>query len=230
MDLEKINSFIFDFDSTLASIETLDSIIKNSAGDEAIRRQIDDITLRAMDGKLDFHASISTRLRIAKLSQRHFDDCIATITSHITPGIEKAIDLLRWHNQKIFILSAGFINIVRPVAARLRIPPENCFANDYILNEKNELIDLVESPLIYEHGKSMIIKNLKAQNTLVGKIIMIGDGMSDCRTYLEKDADYFIGCGFNVVRESVRQNSPIFANTMDEFLTILRGALGNIDL
>ncbi|MDR2268454.1 MAG: hypothetical protein LBD81_03330 [Holosporaceae bacterium] len=62
----------------------------------------------------------------------------------------------------------------------------------------------------------------------MGKIIMIGDSMSDCNTYLEKDADYFIGCGFNVVRESVRQNSSIFTNTVAGFLTILRSALSDI--
>ncbi|MDR2268159.1 MAG: hypothetical protein LBD81_01755, partial [Holosporaceae bacterium] len=106
MNLEKINSFIFDFDSTLVSIETLDNIIKNSISDDAIKKQIDDITSETMNGRLDFHASVSTRLRIAKLSQWHFDDFIATITSYITPGIEEAVDLLRLYNQKMFILSS----------------------------------------------------------------------------------------------------------------------------
>jgi D-3-phosphoglycerate dehydrogenase len=228
MILEKINSFIFDFDSTVMSVEVLDSIIKDSVQDESVKKQTDRITAAAMDGKLDFYSSITARLSAANLTQKNFDDYVADITTRITPGMEEVIELLLRSDQKVFILSAGFLNTIFPVAEKLNIPKENCFANSYVLNERNEIVGLGESPLIYESGKNKIIRELKSKNVLPGKVIMIGDGMSDCRTYLDGDADYFIGCGFNAERENVKKKSPIFVSSVGELLAILRDALSSV--
>jgi phosphoserine phosphatase len=219
--LEEINSFIFDFDSTLVTVETFDDMIKNSTRDEKIRRQIDEITDRAMNGELDFHESITSRFRAAKLTKKHFDDAAQSICKHITPGIEDAINFLCKKKQKIFILSAGFIRVVLPVADKFNIPRENCFANNVEIDDGGNIVSLVESPLIYDGGKNKILSELKNSGILAGKIVMLGDGMSDCKTYLEGFSDYFIGCGFNVAREKVKNNSKIFVNTTAELQKIL---------
>jgi phosphoserine phosphatase len=224
MKLESINSFVFDFDSTLVSIETFDDIIKNSSDDKNIKKQIDEITNKAMNGELDFHESITSRFKAAKLNKKHFDDAVLTIVEHITPGIEKVIDFLHKKDQVVFILSAGFISTILPVAEKFDIPPQNCFANDILVDSKGEVVGLKESPLIYDGGKNKILTELKNSGKLVGKIVMLGDGMSDCKTYLEGFSDYFVGCGFNIIREKVKNNSDIFVNTVETLMDVLMGS------
>ena len=71
-DLAIRNSFVFDFDSTLVSIETLDTLIKQNLSGEEDKRKIDAITLRAMNGELDFGASLASRLRLSRARVEHF--------------------------------------------------------------------------------------------------------------------------------------------------------------
>jgi HAD superfamily phosphoserine phosphatase-like hydrolase len=213
------NSFIFDFDSTLVTIEALDYIIKKSAKNATtIKEQVDKITNMAMNGELDFHESITKRFEIVKSNKKGFDELALLICDFITSGMDAVIDILKKHKQEIFIISAGFMDIVIPVADKLGIPRNNCYANSYTFNPESKIMSLNDSLLLYDGGKNKIIKSLTENKLLPGKVTMLGDGMSDCKTYLEGYVDNFIGCGFNVVRDKVRKNSPVFVKTIQELI------------
>jgi phosphoserine phosphatase SerB len=222
------NSFVFDFDSTLVTIETLDTLLKNCLADDEARRRIDDITARAMNGELDFDASLSERLRLAKARTEHFARMAEEITNFVTPGMPDVLDFLKGKGQELFIVSGGFTEIVRPVAELFGIPSDHCFANEYIAGEDGGVTGVrSENPLAHEGGKQRVLRALRDENRLPGAVVMLGDGMSDYGVYADGLAGFFVGCGFNVVRPNVKAAAPVFVETAAELRSLLDVLLKN---
>ncbi|MDR3230369.1 MAG: HAD-IB family phosphatase, partial [Synergistaceae bacterium] len=175
-DMARRNSFIFDFDSTIVTLETLDTLIKRNMERDEDRKKIDDITTRAMNGELDFNASITTRLRISRAHRSHFARMAAEIGDFLTPGMGEVLNFLNRKKQKLFIVSAAFSEIVRPVAKLFDIPLDDCFANEYLSDADGSVIGVREGPLVHEGGKSAVVRELKRENRLPGLVVMLGDG------------------------------------------------------
>jgi D-3-phosphoglycerate dehydrogenase len=222
------NSFVFDFDSTLVTIETLDALLKNCLSDDETRRRIDDITARAMNGELAFDASLSERLRLARARTEDFARMAGEIVKFATPGMAEVLEFLERRGQELFIVSGGFTEIVRPVAELFGIPGGHCFANDFIADASGGVVGVrSENPLAHEGGKQRVLRALREDNDrLPGAVVMLGDGMSDYAVYADGMADFFIGCGFNVVRPAVKAAAPVFAETAAELRPLLEALLG----
>ncbi|MCL2673590.1 MAG: HAD-IB family phosphatase [Alphaproteobacteria bacterium] len=209
------DTYIFDFDSTMVSIETLDAIVKDNA-DAQTDAKVDDITRRCMNGEIDFHESITTRLKIARVHSDDFTAMAERILDYITEGIDRAIRDLLARGDQVLIISGGFVPIVLPIARALGIPEENCFANTCVTDNDGFVTGVDNTnPLAYEGGKNKLVQQLRKDGRLPGKVTMIGDGMSDCKVYLDGLADDFIGCGFWAVRPAVRDKSPLFVTDAD---------------
>ena len=224
-NMEERNSFVFDFDSTLVSIETLDTLIKQNLSGEEDRRKIDEITLRAMNGELDFSASLASRLGLSRLKTEHFAQMAGRIENFLTPGMDDILNFLAERGQKLFIVSGGFTEIVRPIAERFGIPGEDCFANETIVDGNDRVPGVKEGPLAQEGGKSAILRGLRQENRLPGTVVMVGDGMSDYQVYADGLADLFVGCGFHVVRPQVRARAPVFVETPAQLQSLLGSLL-----
>jgi D-3-phosphoglycerate dehydrogenase len=221
LDMARQNSFIFDFDSTIVTLKTLDTLIKRNMESDEDRGKIDDITMRAMNGELDFNTSITTRLRLSGARREHFAQLAAEIGNFLTPGMADVLNVLNRKGQKLFIVSSGFMEIIRPIAELFEIPMENCFANEYLADADGSVTGVCDGPLVHEGGKSAIVNGLRRQDRLPGLVIMLGDGMSDYAVYADGLADLFIGCGFNVARPNVKARSPIFMETSAALLSFL---------
>jgi D-3-phosphoglycerate dehydrogenase len=225
-DMARRNSFVFDFDSTLVTIETLDTLLKSCLSDDGTRRRIDDITARAMNGEMDFDASLSERLRLAKVKAAHFARMAGEIADFVTPGMDGVMDFLRRKDQELFIVSGGFTEIVRPVAGLFGVPEGHCFANDYITGADGFVTGVrAENPLAHEGGKQRVLRALREENRLPGTVVMLGDGMSDYGVYADGLAGFFIGCGFSAVRPGVKAAAPVFMETAAELLSLLETLL-----
>ncbi|GHS85648.1 phosphoserine phosphatase [Synergistales bacterium] len=228
LDLDRKNSFIFDFDSTLVSIEALDTLVKSRLKDaesDAVRR-IDDITRRSMNGDLSFDESLRLRFESVKMRVEHFKQMGREICASLTDGMEELLKDLIARGQELFIVSGGFYDIINPVATRLGVPPENVFVNELITGPDGRVIGVKESPLAHEGGKAEVVRILKEQGRLPGKIIMLGDGMSDCGVFSNGLSDFFIGCGFHVARPKVMAccetcKEAVFLNTVGELRQLL---------
>jgi len=212
-------NLIFDFDSTIVGTETLDELVKSKLETSEQQAEIDAITLAAMDGRLDFHASITRRFAVANLTAEDFKCIARNITGKITPGFVELICARQERRDEIFIVSGGFIDTIMPIASILGIPRENCFAND--CEEVPSGLCLVEGPLLYDGGKNIVVRALKVAGRLPGRTVMIGDGMSDFGVFASGDADDFIGFGAHVVRPRVLENAPNFAMTAEELAALL---------
>lgn len=103
----------------------------------------------------------------------------------------------------------------KKVAQELDIPLTNLFANKLLFDFNGNYAGFdTTQPTSRSGGKGEAISQIKnfhssqlmANNRLT--IVMIGDGATDLES--SPPADYFIGYGGNVVRESVRERSNFF--------------------
>lgn len=215
-------NIVFDFDSTLLTIESLDFIISNVSGGK-FDRQIEEITNQGMNGEIDLKTSIQRRLNICQISKNAILEISQTMPNFLTDGIAQVIERLHTSGHKVFIVSGGLIDAILPVAKRLNIPRENCMANGIFFNNDGTFAGLnLEIPLLYKNGKSNALQKLGILNN---QTVMIGDGFTDLEVHINNPQVKFIGFGVNIVREVVKNRSMYFAKTMQEFTNILNQML-----
>lgn len=125
------------------------------------------------------------------------------------------VEHLKSENKKIYFISGGFHSLIDPVRQELNIPPQNLFANKLLFDFNGNYGGFdINQPTSRSGGKGEAIiqirnfsaSQLQAKNQL--KIVMIGDGATDLES--APPADFFIGYGGNIVRESVRDRSLYF--------------------
>ncbi len=92
-----------DMDSTIVTSETLDEL----AGRAGIKDQIAEITARAMNGELDFHAALRERVGLLKgLSVKALQETLDE--TELCEGAEKLIATLKENGVKCVLVSGGF--------------------------------------------------------------------------------------------------------------------------
>lgn len=205
------NSFIFDYDSTLISLESFDQLLFKSLGDDEEKKQIvEDLTNAGMAGVMDLKESLQKRLDVAQISEEHLTEFKGESIKYISDGKVALIEFLQKNNQEIFILSGGFRELIFPVADFLNIPRENCFANEFIKQDGFVKSINFNNPLTQSDGKTQVIRQGKDSGFMSGKVFCIGDGMSDAKPFIDGVADDFLGFGQNIVRPTVQEKAQNF--------------------
>jgi len=225
IDFSLQNFFVFDVDSTAISVESFDEILisalKNDPHCAEKKRKIEAICSEGMNGNIPLSESLSERLKLSGITQKHIDDCTDSIEKTITAGIPEIIRFLQKNGQEVFLISGGFLEVILPVGASLNIPPDHCYGNTF--KKSGELIVGIDftNPLAKNGGKGEVISRHLRPKT-VGKIIVIGDGMSDAETLDDKNgADEFWGFFQNVSRDAVRVKATRSFDTARELLKYL---------
>lgn len=224
------NSFIFDYDSTLITVESFDEMIfdaiKNRENFKELKIKIERITDAGMNGEIDLSEGLKKRLEMAGITQKEIDDFSEKSLECITPGMKDIVDFLIENKQEVFILSGGFLEAIYPVADILKIPREHCFANEFLKDEEGKVVGIdFENPLSTSTGKVTTIQREKEIGNILGKVYCIGDGMSDANPYLQGVADMFLGFGQNKNRDAVREKASEFFLTTKELLEYLRSEI-----
>ncbi len=204
----------FDFDSTLVTLETLDEAInltlKSHPEKEKLKKEIEEITNKGMAGELSQKDSILERLKLASLEKEHLTEISEKSAVNMSQGIEELVKFLHKNNWEIYIVSGGFHEMIYHTADKLKIKRENCFANKFIFDENNNIIELEKNnPLSGAGGKHAVILDI-LKNKKVKTSVFVGDGMADLQTYEKESVQHFCGYGVNVVRKSVQEKSPNF--------------------
>lgn len=202
-------AFVFDFDSTVVTRESFDELLKAALEGHPhkseLEQQIVAITDAGMNGEIDLSESLKRRLTVATIKNSHIDAVRALLLDSITSGMPEIFGLLGERNQPVFIISGGFTELILPVAAKLGLSPESCFANQFLKDGDTVTGIDFTNPLAKSTGKAEIIGQIKAQTGL--PVIIIGDGMSDAISYLNGIADEFWGFFQNVDRPKVREKA-----------------------
>ncbi len=216
--------FVFDFDSTLVTLESFDELLNLALGEQlektALQAKITAITDAGMNGEIDLAESLTRRLELAQISQIHIDATIALLVSSITPGIEKVIAHLHARGDKVCIMSGGFLEMILPIAKTLSIATENCFANEFYKTDGIVTGIDFANPLSRSSGKAETIAKLTANSN--ADVICIGDGMSDAIPFLQGVATEFWGFFQNVDRPKVREKATRSFESSAELLEHLQ--------
>ena len=211
--------FIFDFDSTLVRIETLEALADlalKDASDAAERKaRIAALTDDAMNGRIGFGEALKQRLDLLALRREHIETLTDRILDEATVSIRRNVDFFQRNAERIYILSGGFREVIAPLAERLGVAADHVLANDLIYDDEGRVTGVdTANPLSRENGKPEVIRALN----LEGPVVMVGDGWTDAEVKIQGAADRFYAFTEIVSRAKVIEAADAVAASLDEVL------------
>ena len=212
-------TFVFDFDSTLVRIETLEALADlalDGADDAvAIREEIGRLTDAAMAGEIGFGEALRRRLALLPLHRRHVETLAAWSAGYLAPSAQRNLAFFREHADRVVIVSGGFREIVAPVAALLGVAADRVLANDLAYDPDGRVIGVqADNPLSEAGGKPRVIDALSLPRPLV----MVGDGWTDAEVRQAGSADRFYAFTEVVRRARVAEAADAEVASIDELL------------
>ena len=171
---------VFDFDSTLMDGETIDFL----ANELNTKDKVASITEQAMNGKLDFFESLTTRVKLLKgLEYKKAVEICANLP--LMPGAKETISILKEKGYKVVCFSGGFKIGTFPAKEKLGLDAD--FSN--ILHQKDGILTgLIGGDMMFDTSKGEMIQTLQSllgvtkENTLV-----VGDGANDRSMFVYAD-------------------------------------------
>lgn len=163
---------VFDMDSTLIEQEVID-LIAASIGVEA---QVSAITTRAMNGELDFSASLKERAQLLKgVDAEIFTQLRSVITP--TKGARELVKALKRLGVKTAVLSGGFIPLTQWLADDLGI--DYAFANTLAAESGKLTGEVVGEIVNAEKKREHLLAIAKKEGINLNQVVAIGDGAND---------------------------------------------------
>ena len=164
---------VADMDSTIVGQECLDEL----ADFAGLKREIAEITERAMQGKLDFKAAL--RERVAMLSGLDEDAIAQCLAERVVPnpGAGTLVQTMRVGGAKSILVTGGFVSFAGPIAKLLGF---DAVRANRLLFDGTQLSGSVEDPIVDAQAKvDALIEareelGLRREDTLA-----IGDGAND---------------------------------------------------
>lgn len=165
---------VFDMDSTLIEQEVIDLI----AASIGVEDQVSAITARAMNGELDFSASLRER---AKLLKGVDADIFTKLRNVITPtkGVRQLIVALKRMGVKTAVLSGGFIPLTQWLADELGI--DYAFANTLTSDPATgKLTGEVTGTIVNAERKRDLLHEIaQKEKVALEQVVAVGDGAND---------------------------------------------------
>ncbi|MFT7249583.1 MAG: D-3-phosphoglycerate dehydrogenase, partial [Arcticibacterium sp.] len=85
--------FIIDFDSTFSKVEGLDELAKialqGTSDQDAVVKQIRDLTDQGMSGEITFAEALSKRLELLHANQGHIDQLVSFLKDNISESFKR---------------------------------------------------------------------------------------------------------------------------------------------
>lgn len=195
---------VFDFDSTIASVESLEVLaeyaLRHNPAKEDILIKMKEITNLGMDGTIPYEESLSRRMPLLSLTASDIRTFAPTMTKYITRSFNEHADFFATHADTIYVVSGGFDDLIFPVTDMLSIPRSHVFANNFVYDGSGTVTGVDTSrPASRKGGKAEQIRSLQ----LTGSIYMVGDGMTDFDVKRAGVADRFIAYTEHARRDPV---------------------------
>jgi phosphoserine phosphatase len=164
---------VADMDSTIIGQECIDEL----ADFAGLKREVADITERAMQGKLDFKAAL--RERVALLSGLEEDAIARCLAERVVPnpGAATLVRTMRIGGASALLVSGGFLSFAEPIARLIGF--DRVRANR-LLFDGRQLSGQVEDPIV--DGQSKLESLIEAREELGLErrdVLAIGDGAND---------------------------------------------------
>lgn len=163
---------VFDFDSTLMDGETIDFL----AAPLGLEEKVAAITEEAMNGRLDFFESLTTRVALLEglPYQKAVDICKDL---PLMPGAIETVSELKKMGYKVVCFSGGFRIGTSPARKKLKIDAD--FSN--VLHHKDGLLSgLVGGDMMFDFSKGDMIQRIQSVLGVgVEDTLVCGDGAND---------------------------------------------------
>jgi phosphoserine phosphatase len=202
---------VMDVDNTLVQDEVIDLLAAHAGCAEQVAK----LTRAAMQGELDFAASLRERVALlAGLDRRVLDEVRHEL--RLAPGARTLIRTLRRLGYRCGIVSGGFAEVIEPLAAELGI--------DYVAANTLEisggmLTGRVSGRIIDRAGKADALRRFAAQAGVpISQAVAVGDGAND----LDMIAAAGLGIAFNakqVVKDAA--DAAVSVPYLDSILYLL---------
>ena len=163
---------VADMDSTIVTGETLDEL----ADFAGLKDRIAAITVRAMNGELDFKAAL--RERVAMLKGLPVDALERTWQRiRLTPGARELVATMRAHGAYTALVSGGFSYFTSRVAALCGFDQHR---SNTLLDDGAALTGQVAEPILDRDAKLATLTGLAAERGLaLSATLAVGDGAND---------------------------------------------------
>lgn len=216
-------SVIFDFDSTIVSVETFDMLAELALADmhdrEAVLTAFKEVTNLGMTGAIPLEESFRRRMELVSLTRAHIDALIPRMVSFLSPSFAAHTDFFAKEQSRCYIVSGGFSELIYPVADALQIPRAHVFANTFVYNDAGAVIGLdTTRPTCRAGGKAQQILSL----ALPRPSVMVGDGMTDYEAKRLGGVDAFIAYTEYARRDAVCAAADGVAEDFSSVLSFLQ--------
>ena len=167
---------VFDMDSTLIQQEVIDEI----AAFIGVQQEVSAITERAMNGELDFSASLKARVALLKgVPADVFDRLRPKIT--ITPGARELCKCLKRLGFTLAVLSGGFQPLADWLAGELGL--DYALANHLVSDPKTQTLtgELNDNhPIVNaDHKRNLLMSLASGRGIPLAQTMAVGDGAND---------------------------------------------------
>lgn len=202
---------VMDVDSTLIQQEVIE-LLGAHAGKES---EIREITERAMQGELDFEASLRARVALLKgLPASVLDEVRSQVS--LTPGARTLVDTLQKLGHSVAVVSGGFTAVIEPLLKELNI---SHYRANTLEIEGGSLTGNLTGEIIDRAAKAQALRDFaSSEGVLIEQTIAIGDGAND----LDMIAAAGLGIAFNA-KPAVKAaaDSSLSAPYLDSVLYLL---------
>lgn len=202
---------VMDMDSTLIPIEIIDELARL----HGVHDQVAAVTERAMQGELDFEASLKARVHLLKGLE--YDRVVRFAQDiPVTDGAEVMLKVLRGLGMKTGVISGGFTVAADVLKKRLGL--DYAYANVLVV-EDGKLTGEVKLPIVGPQRKADLLETIAQQEEIsLEQTVAIGDGANDA-DMLEKAG---LGIAFHAKPKlKERADTSVSAGGLDRILYLL---------
>ncbi|KAI9812701.1 MAG: hypothetical protein M1832_000358 [Thelocarpon impressellum] len=164
----------FDMDGTLILQEVIDEMARV----RGVEAAVSEITAQAMNGALDFSASLRARCALLRDTPASvFEELKPAIT--LTPGARELCAALKALGFKLAVLSGGFTPLVSWVAAELGL--DHAHANNLEVSPDGAtLTGELSGAIVHAERKAALLADIAAQEGIPpAATVAVGDGAND---------------------------------------------------
>jgi phosphoserine phosphatase len=164
---------VADMDSTIVGQECLDEL----ADFAGLKREIAEITERAMQGKLDFKAALRERVAmLSGLDEEAISRCLAERVVP-NPGAATLVRTMRLGGAYCILVTGGFVSFAEPIAKMLGF---NAIRANRLLFDGSQLSGSVEDPIVDAQSKHDALVEARDELGLTNdNVLAVGDGAND---------------------------------------------------
>ena len=160
---------IADMDMTMIGQECIDEL----AAEAGVGEEVANITVRAMNGELDFADAVTERVGLMKgLSVRAIEHVLETRIT-LASGGRTLVQTMKAHGARTALVSGGFVQFAARVGKLLGF--DDVHANA-LLVENGRLTGDVKRPVLGQDAKVEVLNRLSPD---ASRAIAIGDGAND---------------------------------------------------